>query len=268
MRAKGLWTIQSFLTCFFWNAVLVGVLYYFAVEVLKGIDIWLAHINAAQAAGSPEDISAAARNLSDFLGDIQPYLLPVMAGVGAIVTFFLWLFVLFQGRGVANRYHRQTVERAPALAPEAVEAEPEKRETAERRYTQASPQAAVQMLSVLQREGRLIDFLQEDLSQYDDAQIGAAVRSIHQGCKQAVTEYVDLEPIYQEAEGNEVTVPTGFDSKAIRLTGDVTGAPPFSGILRHRGWRVAAVKLPQPTTEQAKDWVLAPAEVEIAERKD
>src|SRR5207253_6846543 len=36
--------------------------------------------------------------------------------------------------------------------------------------------AAVQLLAILQREGRLLDFLQEDVDGYADAQIGAAVR--------------------------------------------------------------------------------------------
>ncbi|MFP5213006.1 MAG: DUF2760 domain-containing protein, partial [Acidobacteriota bacterium] len=117
--------------------------------------------------------------------------------------------------------------------------------------------------SVLQREGRLIDFLQEDLGLYEDAQIGAAVRGIHQGCRDALKEYVDLKPILEEGEGEEVTVLANFDSKSIRLTGNVAGEPPFKGILRHRGWKIVRLELPKPTAEQQKDWVLAPAEVEI-----
>jgi hypothetical protein len=120
------------------------------------------------------------------------------------------------------------------------------------------------MLSILQRQGRLVDFLHEDLHRYEDSQIGAAVRGIHQGCKDALDEYLKVEPIFKEKEGIEVEVGTGFDSGAIRLTGNLTtDAPPFRGIVRHRGWRVTHVELPHSTMPQREDWILAPAEVEV-----
>lgn len=122
--------------------------------------------------------------------------------------------------------------------------------------------AAVQMLALLQREGRLIDFLREDIQPYDDAQIGAAVRTIHQTCRQALAEYLTLEPVLNGNEGDEVTVPKDFNPSAIRLTGNVSGEPPFRGVLRHPGWRAARVKLPaQPTGQDPH--IIAPAEVEI-----
>ena len=68
----------------------------------------------------------------------------------------------------------------------------------------------------------------------------------------------------KEEEGAEVTVEPGFDAYAIRLTGNVEGDPPFRGHLRHRGWQVVRVDLPQQVpSEERKTWVLAPAEVEI-----
>lgn len=78
-------------------------------------------------------------------------------------------------------------------------------------------------------------------------------------------EHVTLQPIYEEAENNEVTVPADFDARAVRLTGNVTGDPPFKGALRHRGWRVTRVDLPLAVTEEKKDWIVAPAEVEVGE---
>jgi hypothetical protein len=123
--------------------------------------------------------------------------------------------------------------------------------------------AAVQFLGLLQREGRLVDFLREDIQPYDDAQIGAAVRAIHEGCRQILSEHVTLEPVLNANEGDEVTVPADFDPSAIRLTGNVTGEPPFRGTLRHAGWRAKQVKLPaQPSGQDAK--IVAPAEVEIS----
>ncbi len=123
--------------------------------------------------------------------------------------------------------------------------------------------ASLQTLVVLQRKGRLIDFLQENLSEYDDAQIGAAVRSIHSGCKETLSKYIDLKPIFKDEEGKEVTVDEGFDSRAIQLTGNVKGNPPFKGILRHRGWRAVKVQVPQLTSQEEGNNVLAPAEIEI-----
>ena len=121
----------------------------------------------------------------------------------------------------------------------------------------------MQMLAILQRQGRLIDFLQEDLRMYDDAQIGAAVRTIHEGCRQALAEHVKLEPIFPEAEGTTVTVQPAFDTRAVRLTGDVVGEPPFRGALRHRGWRVASLDLPKQVSGSDKAMIVAAAEVEV-----
>lgn len=123
--------------------------------------------------------------------------------------------------------------------------------------------SALQMLSILQREGRLIDFLQEDLSLYEDDQIGAAVRSIHAGCKGALESHVTLKPVVSDDEGSTITVPAGFDAHAIRLTGNVSGEPPFKGVVRHRGWRAVKVDLPQLMDNQAAQAVVAAAEVEV-----
>jgi len=122
--------------------------------------------------------------------------------------------------------------------------------------------AAVQLLALFQREGRLVDFLREDIQPYDDSQIGAAVREIHKECRQVLAEHLTLEPVLNGQEGDEVTVPQGFDPSAIRLTGNVSGEPPFRGALRHAGWRATQVKLPaQPVGQDPK--IVAPAEVEI-----
>ena len=119
------------------------------------------------------------------------------------------------------------------------------------------------MLAILQRQGRLIDFLQEDLRMYEDAQIGTAVRGIHEGCRQALAEHLQLEPIFKEDEGTAVTVPPGFDTHAVRLTGDVAGEPPFTGVLRHRGWRVVSMNLPKQARGQDEQMIVAAAEVEV-----
>lgn len=120
----------------------------------------------------------------------------------------------------------------------------------------------VRFLALLQREGRLLDFLLEDVQSYPDAQIGAAVRDIHRKCQGALKEHLVLEPVLAQAEGSKVEVPKGFDPSAIQLTGNVSGQPPFNGTLQHHGWRVKAIKL-APIPEGQDDLVLMPAEVEI-----
>src|SRR5262249_41919295 len=121
--------------------------------------------------------------------------------------------------------------------------------------------SALRLLGALQEEGRLVDFLEEDLSPYPDDQIGAAVRTIHEGCRKALHERIAVEPVLRGAEGDAVTVEAGFDPAAIRLTGNVTGTPPFRGVLRHPGWRVTTVSVPERSGQDPR--VLAPAEVEL-----
>ena len=120
---------------------------------------------------------------------------------------------------------------------------------------------AVQLLAILQREGRLLDFLQEEIDGYSDAQIGAAVRDIHRGCKKALAEHVPLEPVLREPENSRVRVDAGFDPARIRLVGNIVGEPPFTGTLKHHGWRTAKIELPAAASDPT---VVAPAEVELS----
>lgn len=122
----------------------------------------------------------------------------------------------------------------------------------------------LRVLAVLQRDGRLVDFLQEDIDAYGDAQIGAAVRDIHRGCRKALHDYLTLEPVLGAAEGESVTLPADFDPATVRLTGYVSSSPPFRGVLKHHGWRVKAVHLPVLPGARDDSSVLAPAEVEIS----
>ncbi|AOI59352.1 DUF2760 domain-containing protein [Burkholderia diffusa] len=144
---------------------------------------------------------------------------------------------------------------APAPAPAPVKAPaPELRE--------ASPQAALQLLGLLQRDARFIDFVEEDIAGYADADIGAAARLVHDGCRAALREHFTIVPVRDEAEGSRVTLPAGFDATAVRVTGNVVGAAPFTGTVSHRGWRVADVRLPKLTGSHDAS-VIAPAEVEL-----
>ncbi len=125
-----------------------------------------------------------------------------------------------------------------------------------------TPDSALQLLSLFQREARLIDFAHENLSIYSDADIGAAARVVHEGCARVLREHFTIEPVRSEAEGARITLNEGFDAASVRLTGNVVGTAPFNGTLSHRGWRAASVTLPQ-LAERHDARVLAPAEVEL-----
>jgi hypothetical protein len=125
-----------------------------------------------------------------------------------------------------------------------------------------TPDAALQLLSLLQREARLVDFVNENITAYADADIGAAARVVHEGCARVLREHFTIEPVRVEAEGSRVTLDDGFDAGAVRLTGNVVGKPPFKGALSHRGWRATGVRLPQ-LAEGHDATILAPAEVEL-----
>jgi hypothetical protein len=122
---------------------------------------------------------------------------------------------------------------------------------------------AVQVLALLQRDGRLIDFLAENISPYPDVQLGAAVRTIHEACRKVLEHYVKLEPILNSEEDQPVTVQSGFDPAAIKLLGNVTGESPIRGVLRHKGWHVKELNLP-PLPQGSGRMVIAPAEVELS----
>lgn len=127
---------------------------------------------------------------------------------------------------------------------------------------EAAPDGALQLLGLLQREARFIDFIQEDVADYTDADIGAAVRVVHEGCRKVLHDSFTIAPVRDEAEGSRITLPAGFDAAAIRVTGNVVGQPPFKGSITHRGWRVLETRLPKLSGSHELR-IVAPAEVEL-----
>ncbi len=125
-----------------------------------------------------------------------------------------------------------------------------------------TPDSALQLLGLLQQEGRLIDFLQEDIKGYSDGEIGSAVRVVHEGCNKVLERYLSLEPISEQTEGASITLESGFDASAWRLSGNVVGQAPFTGSLAHRGWRASHIELPRVSRGHDVR-ILAPAEVEL-----
>lgn len=128
---------------------------------------------------------------------------------------------------------------------------------------QALPDAAaLQLLGLLQQQARFIDFIEEDVAAYADAEIGAAARVVHEGCRKVLRGHFSLVPVRSEPEGSRVTLPAGFDAAAVRLTGHVVGQAPFTGSLSHRGWRVSATRMPQLVAGHDPA-IVAQAEVEL-----
>jgi hypothetical protein len=168
-------------------------------------------------------------------------------------AFRAFFSLIFHGRIAADILDDFRAPAAPAPAqPAPVPAAP----------PPESSDRATQLLAILQRDGRLVDFLMEDLTPYQDAQVGAAVRDVHRGCREAIDRYASLTPVLDLEEGSTVTVERDSEPARIKVVGNVAGAPPYRGTLRHRGWEVSRLALPPlPATGRA---VVAPAEVEVA----
>lgn len=127
---------------------------------------------------------------------------------------------------------------------------------------EATPDAAMQLLGLLQKEARFIDFIKEDITAFNDADIGVVARVVHEGCNKALNEHFSLTPIRSEPEGSKITIPVGFDASQIRLTGNIVGQAPFLGALVHKGWQVTSVRLPK-LTQGYNPAIVAAAEVEL-----
>jgi hypothetical protein len=131
--------------------------------------------------------------------------------------------------------------------------------------SQAANQAEAEIVAffaLLQEKGRLIDFLMEDITSYDDAHVGAAARVIHQGCREVLQEHFNITAISESEEGSQVTVPAGYAKEQYRIVGNLSGQPPFRGTLIHKGWKTEFVKLPRIVETQRLP-AIAPAEVEL-----
>ena len=124
------------------------------------------------------------------------------------------------------------------------------------------PESALQLLGLLQQEARFIDFLNEDLKGFSDAEIGAVSRVVHEGSKKLLDQYFSLVPVRSEEEETRITLAAGFNPAENRVTGNVVGEPPFNGVLVHRGWKATKADLPK-LAEGHDPKIIAPAEVEL-----
>ena len=230
-----------------------------------------------------QDASARLPEFQAGFDQIQPWIdyaahffIPLTGAVFFFLALICWLILRRSFAKAINRFGvvvetktektkatREQKKKAamPAGYPEPADA------GADARESDADQQARMQrlylhLLSVFQREGRLMDFFAEDLTPYDDAQIGVAVRNIHENCSKTLQKYLKPKAVIEKHEGEEILVPKNFDADAIKLTGNIAGEPPFKGILRHKGWQAGRIELPVLNPGH-NPRVISPAEVEI-----
>ena len=233
--------------------VLIGSAVYLATHV---VSLKLAALDADAGITDYQETVLQFRTWLDWIAD---YTIPVSIACALVFSFLLWLCLRLSFSGAlrkaapAKTGQPQEARVKPA-APSDEAGRAAQRKSQERLY--------LHLFSILQREGRLMDFFAEDIDEYDDEDIGAAVRNIHENCRKIVDKYIVPTPILPDEEESEITVAEGFDPNAIKLTGNVTGNPPFKGVLRHKGWK--AERLDMPTLSGERDpRIIAPAEVEI-----
>jgi hypothetical protein len=184
---------------------------------------------------------------------LHPYSV-YLVGAAAALAFVLFAASLFGGKSKGE----------PAPASSSVTAEPAKPAPAP-----PAPRAEaeiVSLLAALQEKGRLVDFLMDDITPYEDAQVGAAARVVHQGCRAILDEHFEIQPVQTTAEGSSVTVPKDHAADEYRLTGNLSGEAPFSGTLVHKGWKTSSVKLPRlidVSGDESRLPAIAPAEVDV-----
>lgn len=174
-----------------------------------------------------------------------------------------WFRVLFDGAFAARVLAADGASDAPELSPR-----PEPKTAVEPRpVPKPEPQpdggldGALALLALLQREGRLLDFLQQDVTTFGDAEVGAAARVVHDGCRRALKAHAEVKSLRSEAEGERISV-SANEVRDVKLVGNVGGSAPYRGTLRHRGWRIESLRLPARVGEQDAR-VVAPAEVEL-----
>jgi len=246
MSPKQVFSRRSFWSVFFILLPYAMILYGAGFLALR----WLGQAAVSLETASPELTGRFAATASSFESDYIVY------GTPTIIFLFLILILLIW------KSSRSAFDRAIRFASDSKNVKKAKPTTARSEKREHDRRMFLYLLSGLQREGRLMDFLAEDLNLYEDEQIGATVRSVHENCKKVVEKILSPKPVIDKPEGESVVIDTGFDPSCIKLVGNVSGDPPFSGILRHRGWQVKRPELPTLSGKQDAS-IIAPAEVEI-----
>lgn len=230
---------------FFW-IFLVMALFTLVVDVAIYFGANVAAMKAVHDAADPN----ARQAFSLVFDNFSSVVVPASVAAALLFTLLLWMII----KGIYVKAGMSAAGPSPQKEEPAVDPEVEKRNTR---------RTFLHLFSALQKEGRLMDFFNEDLSLYSDDQIGAAVRGIHENCVKTLGKYVSCGPVVDTAEGESITIEAGFNPEEIRLTGNVSGEPPFTGTVRHKGWKATKTEVPTLSEESNPD-VLAPAEVELS----
>ena len=243
---------QSLVISLFFMALLLAISRAAFYTGLEDLNNQVSILMRAETAG-PE-IKVLAQKINMILYNYKFYVVPVSAAILFLFGILQWIFLrAFFKKLLGKHYMLETAAKTDA-AQEEPSPKKEKQHNDRRLY--------LYLISVLQREGRLLDFFSENLDAYEDIQVGAAVRNIHENCRKVINKALAPKAIIDQDEGEEVTVEQGFDPNSIKLTGNVTGEPPFKGLLKHRGWQTRKIDLPTFSSSQ-KSGIIAPAEVEV-----
>lgn len=207
-----------------------------------------------------DEIDALTQTVDTAGSFFWPYFVPASVVFFGLLALFCWLVL----RRAAGREFETRSQPLPARQKPGRSEKTKKPDTADQPQTDAGVQQRLylHLMAVLQREGRLMDFFSEDLAAYPDAQIGAAVRTIHENCRQTIQKHLAPRSVLEDKEGAAITIAADFDPNAVKLVGNVAGEPPFQGIVRHRGWRAGKINMPTFAGRQDPS-ILAPAEVEV-----
>jgi len=248
---------RAFFWVFFFSALMwlmIDATVYVAINVVS------LRISTLQGDAGIADFRETILQFKTWIDLIAEYYIPASIALALVFILLLWLCLRLSFAGALEKAalepsprSREALKRKKDKAIEAPEPAPVKGER-ERLY--------LYLFSILQREGRLMDFLAEDIDAYEDADIGTAVRSIHENCRKIIDKYIIPKSVLSEDEDSEITVEPGFDPNAVKLTGNVAGNPPFRGIVRHKGWKAAKLDMPILSGERDPR-IIAPAEVEI-----
>ena len=169
-----------------------------------------------------------------------------------VLAFQSFFSILFSGKLSANAIAELGLAKREAATPKPAPAP----------TPAARPSdGALQLLAILQRDSRLLDFLMEDIASYADDQIGAAVRELHDQCRDSLARYVSLQPVIDGVEGTFAKAPSS-DPNVVKFVGNVPAKPPAGGTLRHKGWKAAKIDLP-PLGARQDAAIVAPAEIEV-----
>lgn len=233
-------------------AVIVdGVVYFCATRFCSIVPVSAIQQAAVRSPG----LSATMDRGIAFFFTIKTFLVPATGVLFFFFAVIAWIVLWLIFKASVAKHDPSMPEK------KSVDSEPEKKER--KKEMQAERQRYyLHLIGALQREGRLVDFLEEDISPYSDEQVGAAVRNIHENCRKTIHKYLSPKPVIMKTEGESINVGADFAPGAVKLTGNVAGEPPFNGILRHPGWRAERVELPR-LSSSGDFSILAPAEVEI-----